>query len=399
MSKRTKTSDPRAWQERPMARPNRLRTVPWPPLAVGLVLLALGLSAYAILHGPAPALPQAARRDDHPPATRPTASGVVEAERVWLPRGQPWPDLVSAGIQAIIPTGMVWVPAGEFWMGDEGFDDARPLHRVAVDGFWMDRTEVTNSQFACFVLETGYVTIAERKPDPKDFPGAPPERLVPGSIVFTAPPPGVAVDDYLDWWRYVPGACWRHPDGPDSNIDGRENHPVVHVCWHDALAFAKWAGKRLPTEAEWERAARGGLDRRRYCWGDEFRPGGKWMANIWQGPFPYRNTAEDGFERTAPVGSFPPNGYGLSDMAGNVWEWCADWYRPDYYAKGPAHNPPGPADSTDPDEPGLPKRVQRGGSFLCSDQYCTRYLPGGRGKGEPSSAASHIGFRCVRSGR
>ncbi|HLJ92067.1 MAG TPA: formylglycine-generating enzyme family protein [Gemmataceae bacterium] len=297
------------------------------------------------------------------------------------------------------PQDMVWIPTGEFPMGDsEGlFPDARPVHKVYVDGFWMDRTEVTNAQFARFVDATGYVTVAERPPDPREFPEVPAEKLVPGSIVFTPPDKDVSLDRPLSWWRWVPGANWRHPEGPGSTIEGKEQHPVVQICWHDAQAYAQWAGKRLPTEAEWEYAARGGLEQKRYCWGDDLLPGGKWQANIWQGDFPRVNTREDGFERTAPVGSYPANGFGLFDMAGNVWEWCADWYRPDYYAVSPAQNPRGPNSSYDPNEPDLPKRVQRGGSFLCSDVYCVRYRPGARGKGEPGSAASHIGFRCARS--
>jgi formylglycine-generating enzyme required for sulfatase activity len=255
---------------------------------------------------------------------------------------------------------------------------------------------VTNAQFEAFVRATGYLTVAEQKPDPKDFPDAPADKLIPGSAVFTPPEQDVPLTEHLAWWQYVPGACWRHPEGPQSDLKGRENHPVVHVCWDDAVAFARWAGKRLPTEAEFEYAARGGLDRKKYCWGDELKPGGKWMANIWQGKFPRENTAEDGFKGTAPVGTFPANGYGLSDMAGNVWQWCADWYRPDYYQMSPERNPQGPADSYDPNEPGQMKRVQRGGSFLCSDLYCVRYCTGARGKGEPKSAACHIGFRCVK---
>jgi formylglycine-generating enzyme len=290
---------------------------------------------------------------------------------------------------------MVWIPGGRFYMGtdDPRFPDARPVHEVEVDGFWMDATEVTNAEFARFVRETGYVTVAERQPDPKDFPNASKEQLVPFSPVFST-----ALAE-RGGWELVPGACWHAPEGPGSTIKGREDHPVVHVCWLDAVAYARWAGKRLPTEAEWEYAARGGLDRKRFVWGDEERPGGKWQANIWQGRFPFENTAEDGFAGTAPVASFPPNGYGLYDMAGNVWEWCADWYRPDYYKNSPRKNPPGPADSYDPQEPGAPKRVQRGGSFLCSEDFCSRYLPGTRGKGEVKSGGCHIGFRCVRSAK
>jgi formylglycine-generating enzyme len=294
------------------------------------------------------------------------------------------------------PEGMVWVPGGMFWMGadDTSMADAKPVREVQMSGFWMDRTEVTNRQFAQFVKETGYLTLAERKPDPKDFPDAPPEKLVPGSIVFTPPAGRVSLDDPLVWWRYVPGASWRRPEGPGSTIEGKDDHPAVQICWYDALAYANWAGKRLPAEAEWEYAARGKRERARYVWGDDRLPGGKWQANIWEGRFPDQNTVDDGFARTAPAGSFPPNGFGLSDMAGNVWEWCSDWYRPAYELT-PDENPTGPTSSVDPDELNVPKRVQRGGSFLCSDLYCTRYLPGARGKGAPDSAANHIGFRCV----
>ncbi len=287
------------------------------------------------------------------------------------------------------PMKEVWVPGGEFTMGDDKFDDARPRHMVHVDGFWMDETEVTNEQFAEFVRQTGYGTFAE-----KPFAGAPP-----GAGVFDGEkcPEGEVCRDCRNWWDYREGACWRHPEGPDSDLRGREKHPVVHIAWEDARAYARWAGKRLPTEAEWERAARGGLEGKRYYWGDELRLGDRWPANIWQGTFPRDNTAEDGFAGTAPVKSFPPNAYGLYDMAGNVWEWCADWYRPDYYAISPKNNPQGPDSSIDPDGAGEPKRVQRGGSFLCSDRYCVRYRAGARGQGEPGTGLSHTGFRCVRS--
>jgi formylglycine-generating enzyme required for sulfatase activity len=301
-------------------------------------------------------------------------------------------------------TAMIAIPAGDFWMGSEQADmeDARPVHRVHVDAFSMDRTEVTNDQFARFVAATRYVTVAERKPDAKEFPDAKPEDLVPGSVVFTPPSHPVKLTDAYVWWRYVKGASWKHPEGPASNIATRGSHPVVHVAWEDAAAYAKWAGKRLPTEAEFEYAARGGLDRQPYVWGAEFKPGGKFQANTFQGHFPDTNSAEDGYTGTAPVASFPPNKYGLYDMAGNVWEWCADWYRADYYtqiahAGAVVRNPQGPADSSDPDEPGVAKRVQKGGSFLCTDQYCTRYMPGSRGKGEPGTGTNHVGFRCVRS--
>jgi len=301
------------------------------------------------------------------------------------------------------PDGMVWIPAGEFSMGTEeaGFPDTRPIHRVALNGFWMDKTEVTNAQFAKFVDATGYVTLAERKPKAEDFPGVPTEKLVAGSIVFTPPKDAVPLNDYMQWWEYVGGANWRHPEGPQSDLNGRENHPVVHVAYDDALAYAKWAGKRLPTEAEFEWAARGGLDRKKYVWGDEFKPDGKFRANTFQGNFPNKNTAEDGFVASAPVGSFEPNGFGLYDVAGNVWEWCSDWYRADYYQilssqGGVAKNPSGPRDSIDPLEPGIAKRVTKGGSFLCTDQYCSRYMPGGRGKEAADTGTNHLGFRLVR---
>lgn len=271
-------------------------------------------------------------------------------------------------------------------MGNEEFADAKPVHQVEVDSFWIDQTEVTNAQFNRFVQETNYVTYAEE----------PHDSLPAGSFVFSP----LTGEEHLNnsWWGFFPGADWRHPEGRKSSIAGKDTHPVVHVSWHDALAYCQWDGKRLPTEAEWEYASRGGLDRKRYPWGDKLLPTSQWQVNIWQGLFPQNNKAEDGFQGTAPVASFPPNGYGLHDMSGNAWEWVADWYRPDYYIS-PQQNPQGPTqqDSFDPHEPGVAKRVQRGGSFLCSDHYCSRYRLGSRGKGEPISAALHVGFRCVRS--
>jgi formylglycine-generating enzyme required for sulfatase activity len=318
------------------------------------------------------------------------------AQTAWVPR------INDSKPSGPAPAGMIWIPGGQFWMGtdDEHMPDARPWHRVYVDGYWMDKTEVTNTQFARFVKATGYLTVAERKPRPEDFPGAPPENLVAGSVVFTPPGQSVKLDNHLQWWSYLHGANWRHPEGPGSDIQNRMNHPVVHIAYEDAVAYCKWTGTRLPTEAEFEFASRGGLDRKRYDWGDEFMPGGKYMANTFQGHFPDTNTGEDGYKATAPVGSFPANGYGLLDMAGNVWEWTSDWYRADYYqtlaASGEvAVNPTGPAESFDPSEPGVPKRVQRGGSFLCTDQYCARYIAGARGKGEPDTGTTHLGFRCV----
>lgn len=292
--------------------------------------------------------------------------------------------------------GMVWIAGGSFKMGTNDYPDAQPVHEVKVNGFWMDEHEVTNAQFEAFVKATNYVTIAERPLDAKDYPGVPLENLVPGSAVFSPPAGKVALDDIQQWWRYVPGANWRHPKGPESSIVGLENHPVVQISYLDAKAYAEWAGKRLPTEAEWEFAARAGRPNTKYYWGDELKPKGQWMANIFQGSFPNNNTAEDGFTGTAPVKSFPKNPYGLYDLEGNVWEWCNDLYHNAYYKNVLADNPKGPSVSNDPEEEGVEKHVQRGGSFLCSDQYCIRYVAGSRGKGETTSACNHLGFRCVK---
>jgi formylglycine-generating enzyme required for sulfatase activity len=311
------------------------------------------------------------------------------------------------------PAGMVWIPGGEFSMGSTdplARPDERPVHRVRVDGFWMDITEVTNAQFAEFVNATGYKTVAERPVDwaelqkqvPPGTPKPPDEMLLPGSLVFTPPNHPVNLAGYDQWWSWTTGADWRHPQGPASSIEGKDNYPVVHIAHEDALAYCAWAGKSLPTEAQWEFAARGGLDHTVNVWGDEPVDGTR--ANIWQGHFPDTNTAEDGFARAAPVKSFPPNGYGLYDVAGNVWEWCADLYRPDTYARrvlelgpdGVAANPVGPDKSYDPRNPGVPEsRVHRGGSFLCNDSYCASYRPSARMACSPDTGLEHLGFRCI----
>lgn len=292
-------------------------------------------------------------------------------------------------------SGMVWIASGTFLMGSNEFLDSKPVHEVKVNGFWMDSHEVTNAEFARFVEATDYVTVAERPLSSADFPGVPVDKLVSGSAVFTSTSQKVSLSNSLQWWTYVPGANWRNPDGKGNSLKEQENFPVVHISHEDALAYAKWAGKRLPTEAEWEYAAQGGKGNHIYYWGEEIKPKGKWMANIYQGSFPDQNTAEDGYAGVAPVKSFPPNSYGLYDMDGNVWEWCNDLYSPDYYENSPKENPSGPLESYDPEEPGAVKYVQRGGSFLCSDEYCIRYKAGSRGKGEVSSASNNLGFRCV----
>lgn len=312
------------------------------------------------------------------------------------------------------PSGMVWIPGGEFSMGSNSESesicslpgvtrDALPVHRVYVDGFWMDETEVTNAQFARFVEATGYVTVAETKPTQEEFPTAPPENLVAGSTVFTPTSAPVALDNYFQWWNYVTGADWKHPMGPESDLTGRDNFPVVQIAYEDAVAYVTWAGKRLPTEAEWEFAARGGRAGDLYAWGNDLQPDGKFQANIYQGQFPVegKDMGADGFQGIAPVKQFAANPFGLHDVGGNVWEWVSDWYRPDYYeslatAGGVAKNPAGPDTPLDPAEPTENKRVHRGGSFLCTDLYCTRYMVGTRGKGEVRTASNHVGFRCVK---
>lgn len=306
---------------------------------------------------------------------------------------------------------MVKIPGGTFMMGgdnDQARPDEYPKHKVTVEGFWMDETEVTNAQFREFVEATGYVTTAEKKPDWEEIkkqlpPGTPKpseDVLVASSLVFTPPNHPVQLNNAGQWWSWVQSANWRQPEGPGSSINGKDDYPVVHVSWYDAMAYAKWAGKRLPTEAEWEWAARGGLEEKIYPWGDEHVEAGKPKANSWQGRFPDKNTLKDQYYDAAPVKSFPANQFGLYDMAGNVWEWCSDWYRHDYYQtlgkKGEIKNPQGPDNSFDPDEPTVPKRVQRGGSFLCHDSYCSSYRVSARMKSSEDTGLSHTGFRTVK---
>lgn len=317
------------------------------------------------------------------------------------------------------PEGMVWVPGGEFLMGSTdplARPDEAPVHRVRVDGFWIDSTEVTNAQFAAFVKATGYKTVAERPVDweqlkkqvPEGTPKPADEMLKPGSLVFTPPKSPVDLRAFEQWWTWTHGADWRHPEGPGSSIEGKENYPVVHIAFEDAMAYCKWSGKSLPTEAQWEFAARGGLAHAINTWGNEAIDPKR--ANTWQGHFPDKDTPEDGYSRTAPVKSFPPNAFGLFDMAGNVWEWCSDLYRPDTYARrvlasgGPGGkvadvviiNPTGPERSYDARNPHAPEsRVQRGGSFLCSDSYCASYRPSARMACSPDTGMQHLGFRCM----
>ena len=300
---------------------------------------------------------------------------------------------------------MVLIPGGTFRMGsDRHYLEEAPVHRVTVDAFWIDRTPVTNRQFKEFVKATRHVTFAEIPPDPKDYPGALPHMIYAGSLVFSPPSHQVDLRDWSQWWKFLKGADWRHPYGPKSNINGLDNHPVVHVAFVDALAYAKWAGKDLPTEAEWEFAARGGLEGAEFAWGDELAPGGKHMANTRQGEFPRQNLGANGFERTSPVAAFPPNGYGLYDMIGNVWEWTTDWYSAKHEADAPKaccipENPRGgpEAASYDPSQPKIkiPRKVLKGGSHLCAPNYCRRYRPAARHAEAVDTSTSHVGFRCV----
>lgn len=305
--------------------------------------------------------------------------------------------------------GMIFIPGGTFRMGsDRHYPEEAPVHRVSVDGFWIDRTPVTNRQFREFVKATGHVTGAEIAPDPKDYPGALPHMLYAGSLVFVPPAQAVDLRDWSQWWTFLKGADWRHPYGPKSNINGLDNHPVVHVSFADALTYAGWSGKDLPTEAEWESAARGGLDGAEFAWGDELTPGGRHLANTWQGEFPRENLCADGFARTSPVTAFPPNGYGLHDMIGNVWEWTTDWYSPGHAADAAKaccipQNPRGaPEDASyDPAQPRIriPRKVVKGGSHLCAPNYCRRYRPAARHAQPVDTSMSHVGFRCVARDR
>ncbi len=306
---------------------------------------------------------------------------------------------------------MVWIPGGEFIMGTDdarSYDHERPAHRVEVNGFWISATEVTNQQFRKFVDATGYQTVAERKPSWEDLksglpPGTaeiPDSMLVPGSLVFYRPPAPVLLNDYSQWWQYVDGANWQHPEGTGSNLEGRWDHPVTHIAYEDALAYCRWEGSRLPTEAEWEFASRGGKEQQFFGWGDELAPEGKSMANTFQGSFPIVDTKEDGFDSTSPVRTFPPNAFGLYDMIGNVWEWTSDYYDIHYFGSfgkdEVVHNPKGAARSFDPNEPYAEKRVTKGGSYLCASNYCSNYRPSARQGASVDSGASNLGFRTVR---
>jgi formylglycine-generating enzyme required for sulfatase activity len=302
--------------------------------------------------------------------------------------------------------GMIWIPGGTFRMGsDDHYPEEAPAHEVAVDGFWIDEHTVTNAQFARFVEETGHVTMAEKPANPDDYPGADPSLLAPSSMVFQKAKGPISLQNAYAWWAYIQGADWRHPQGPHTSIEGLEDHPVVHLAYEDAEAYARWAGKEIPTEAEWEYAARGGLDAAPYVWGDEYMPGGEPVANTWQGDFPWQNLLQDEFEWTAPVRSFPANGYGLYQMAGNVWEWTSDWYQ-DHGAIQKSccvpKNPRGASreasiDPRIPDIP-IPRKVMKGGSYLCAPNYCQRYRPAARMAQAVDTSTCHLGLRCVVRG-
>lgn len=297
---------------------------------------------------------------------------------------------------------MVAIPGGTFAMGSEDFyPEEAPVHEETVGPFFMDRFPVTNAQFAAFVQDTAYVTLAERPPNAADYPDVPVEALVPGSLVFHRTTGPVDLTNWSLWWTYVPGAQWRYPLGPPNSVESIGDHPVVHVAYEDAVAYAQWAGKELPTEAEWEFAARGGLDRATFTWGNEMRPGGKIMANTWQGQFPWQNSLEDGFERTSPVGTFPANRYGLYDMAGNVWEWTNEWYRGKHVQSSPCCGSISIRatvdESYDPGQPQfrIPRKVLKGGSHLCAPNYCLRFRPAARSPQMIDTSMSHVGFRCI----
>lgn len=318
---------------------------------------------------------------------------------------QPATALTYNASQGSPPKHMVWVPGGTFLMGANDFyPEERPAHRVTVDGFWMDEHPVTNAEFLRFVKVTGYRTVAERAPNPDDYPDVDPALLVPGSLVFRRPQQRVSLRHYQNWWAYVPGACWNHPEGAGSTLHGRDCHPVVHIASEDAEAYARWAGKALPTEAEWEFAARGGLEGAAFVWGDEFAPQGRMLANTWQGEFPWQNLRTDGYEGTSPIGTFPCNGYGLYDMAGNVWEWTSDFFtprHPEEEAKA-CCIPRNPrvmlsAQSYAFGQPSshIPRKVLKGGSHLCAPNYCLRYRPAARQGEAIDTSACHIGFRCI----
>jgi formylglycine-generating enzyme required for sulfatase activity len=308
---------------------------------------------------------------------------------------------------ADLTAGMIRIPGGTFRMGsDRHYPEEAPVHSVAVDGFWIDPTPVTNAQFRAFVAATGHVTWAEIDPDPKDYPGAKPHMLKAGGLVFTPPSRAVDLSDWSQWWRFTFGATWRRPYGKGSHIGGLDDHPVVQIAYRDAEAYARWTGKELPAEAEWEFAARGGLEDAEFAWGDELVPGGRYMANTWQGEFPHENLRSDGWARTSPVRAFPANGYGVFDMIGNVWEWTADWYSTRHTADAAKaccvpENPRGGAmeQSSDPqDRLHIPRKVLKGGSHLCAPSYCRRYRPAARHAEQVDTSTSHVGFRCIFRG-